>query len=574
VIDDPVAGRLALPNPEAKRVANLTAREQSWQDLEKASKTAGINRNKRTGRYVGGPAEVTSPQKRTAVAKRYADRTQAALDAGIPPGYFYDEGRQALARITDNPAEHELASLAYGPTSTQVGPFQNTNYMVRAFDQNAMGVPTNVTLYPNAQRRQMDAVMHGEDPWKGYKVDRYSYLLGPREPHVNPLQNMPPNDQWEGFGTGFPKGTVPAGPNQVAWSDDIRRRAADRLNTRRAEQGQKPLTNEEIQELHWASIRAETEGRPLELGPKDTVQGSLPSFRMQHGWEAEPGPTSGIGRLMSKEDYAGEVADVVLDEAGKDRIIRAMGGRLQDPAVRGSGVWEGEINPGFQSRSFVSHTQDRGLDPASAARVDATEAVRQYMLGQEGRAYSLNQPAKSATNRSIADFGGGIPSPEETARLQGILGEDAVVMPTADGYRVVSTGGDGKAFTETVGRLGGEPTYGKNVGGYDVMDWKGGRATEGLLGALDQSGMPGPRRLADSPQTRAIAGEMADLYQKLDAAGGLSQNQSLTRALETWRDQGLDGLRGLVKRGLAPAALLTLFAGAQGPASEPESGPG
>lgn len=581
------AGLLALPNPAAKKVANAVAREDAWQALEKASKNAGVKRSKSTGRYVGGPADVTSPQKRTPIVKRYDERTQRAIDAGIPPGYFYDQGRKELARITDTPEDHYLAAMAYGPTSTQVGPYQNTNYAIRAFDQQAMGAPTSVGLYPNNLRRNVDSALYGEDPWKGYKVDRYSYLLGPKDEHANPLQLMPPNDQWEGFGTGFAKGKVPGNATQVAWADDIRERALERMNRRRAEQGLRPLTREEMQELHWAAIRAETEGRPLELTDKDTLQGSLPYFRMQHAWEAEPGGTSGLSRLTSKEDYADEVYGLLSDEQGKDRVIRAMGGRLQEPIVSGTGVWKGATSPGFQSRSYVSHTAAGGLDPASKARVDATEAVRQYMLGQEGRAYNLLQPTTAASKYDIADIlTGQTPSPEDTLRLQGMLDEPmprdlpgggvmmesvpATVVPTAEGYRVVGHGDSGQRFMDSVSRLSDSPVYGRNIGGYAEYDWEGGKATEGLLKALESSKLPGPGRLADSPETRQIAGEMADLYRRLDAEGKLKQNQRLTDALEAWKTQGLDGLRALVAQGLAPAALLAIFASGAGGLSPAE----
>jgi hypothetical protein len=567
---------LALPNPATNRKKGAVDRAAAWEALDKSERNAGTKRSAKTGQYVGAAPGIQSPQKRTAIVNKYDERTQRAIDAGIDPDYFYGEGRKALERVTDSPAEHDLVSQLYGPTSTQVGPRSNTDYVIRALDQNAMGVPTSVTLYPNSLRPRVDSVLGGEDPWKGYKVDRYGYLLGPKSPSAHPQQGKPPNDQWEGYGTGGPRGKVPSGAAQVAWADDIRGRALDKTNARRVAAGDDPLNLEQSQALHWAAIRAEAEGRPLQINPNDTLQGSLPQFGVQHAWEAEPGPTSGIGRLTSKQDYADEVAGVVLDDQGKDRIIRAMGGRLQEPALRGSGVWEGEINPGFQSRSFGSHTQARGMEAPSAARIDATEAVRQYMLGQEGRAYSQVQQGGKAKDYDIADIltDDGIPSPEQTAVLQGRLGDRGIVAPTEGGYRVLGTGPQGGDFMGMIDNLPGTPTFGRNTGSYAEMDWAGGRATEGLLGALDESGMPGPARLADSPQTRQMAGDIADMYKRLESQGKLDPNQKLTRALEAWQTGGLDALRKLVERGLAPAVVLSLFAGGSDnePSSEPDLG--
>jgi hypothetical protein len=557
-----IPGKAKGPN----KTKGMVDRESAWQELEKANENVGVKRNK-SGRYVGGPVEVKSPQKRTAVVNKYVDRTEAAIDAGIPPGYFYEEGSNALKRITDSAAEHNTVAELYGPTSTQVGPYQNTNYAVRALDQNAMGVPVSVGLYPNSLRPKVDSVLAGEEPWKGYKVDRYSHLLGPRDKSVNPLQDMPPNDQWEGYGTGFEKGQVPSGPTQVAWSDDIRRRASDKINMRRAKKGQQPLKPGEVQELHWAAIRAETDGRPLQLNPADTLQGSLPAFGVQHAWEAEPGGSSGIGRLIDKDTYADEVAGVVLDKGGKDNIVRAMGGRLQEPAVRGTGVWEGEFNPGFQSRSFGSWTQAEGMDPASAARIDSTEAVRQYMLGQEGRAYNAVNPKSKVGDMDIAEYETGAPpSPGETGRLQGmlddgVLGGGGTIVPTEKGYRAVMYDAD-KELKKKAGMLGDDPVVGQNLGKYTEMDWAGGNATVDLLGTLDNS-LPGAGRLADSPATRQIAGDMADLYQRLEGEGKLKGNHKLNNALRAWQEGGLDAVRELVKKGLAPAALLGVLAASE-----------
>ena len=75
-----------------------------------------------------------------------------------------------------------------------------------------------------------------------------------------------------------------------------------------------------------------------------------------------------------------------------------MGGDLQLPSISGPGVYKGEVTPGYQSRSLVSHTLGGGLDPASAARVDATEAVRQFGLAQNARAGHVLQKAGRAAD--------------------------------------------------------------------------------------------------------------------------------------------------------------------------------
>ncbi len=57
--------------------------------------------------------------------------------------------------------------------------------------------------------------------------------------------------------------------------------------------------------------------------------------------------------------------------------------------------------------------------------------------------------------------------------------------------------------------------------------------------------------------------DLADTYSRLEAEGKLLPDQKLQLALKTWREKDLAGLRELVKKGLAPAAVLAVFAGQQ-----------
>ncbi len=550
-------GQNLLPNPERGRVANEVERAQKWAALDKATTQAGVKRNAKTGRYVGAGVGITSPQKKTALATKYKQRIQDSLDAGIEPGYFYEKGAQKLGKMTDSPAERQLAAQLMGPTSTEVGPYQNTNYMVRAFDQHEMGVPTSVTKYPNSQRPRVDAILHGQDPWKGYKVDRYSNLLGAGDKHTNPLGMMPPNDQWEGLGTGLKKGQVPAGPTQVAFSDRIRGDAVDRLNVERAAQGLDPLSLPEAQELHWAAIRAQHEGRPLQLNPGDTIQGSAPSFKFQHSFEAEPGKKSGLTRVTDKQDYFDQIAPIFKDEQGKDPLIRAMGGRLQEPSITGPGVFEGNISPGAQSHSFVSHTAKDGIDPASMARVDSTEAIRQWMLAQDARAGHVFVPGRAPSANAVptAQLPGKF-TDQQVLDIEGRLGSAISPVPSEEGLRLLDfSGGKPADFKAKIADL--NPSA---MGASHTMygEYEPGQFTKGMLDTLDEHAKlhPGVLGKADSPATRDIAGQMADVYRRLESEGKLTGSQKFQTALEAYKTRGLAGVRELVAKGLAPAALI------------------
>ncbi|MCH1602111.1 MAG: hypothetical protein L7S57_04625 [Luminiphilus sp.] len=533
---------------------------EAWDALSASTERVG-KRNK-DGSYVGGPKGVKSPQKRASVVNNYVERVDNSLNAGIEPGYFYGAGARALADVTDNAADHRMVAEMYGPTSTQVGPYQNTLFTLKALDQNAVGAEINTGMYPNSMRENLELNLNGVHPHQGYKVSRYSYNLGPQRLDVNDLETMPPNDQWEGLGVGWDSQHVPSGPAQVAYADDIRARAAEKINTRRAANGEAPLTLPEVQELHWAAIRAEMEGRPLVLNKKDTVQGSLGDFRIQHAWEAEPGAKAGMYRTgIGADEYNDQVLGVLKDDQGKDNLNRAFGARMQAPIVQGSGVWEGSLNPSNQSISYGAATKSKGIDPATAARVDGTEATRQFMLGQEGRAYSMMGDSSSIKGRNMADFKTGAPpTPDEHIELQSMVGDAGTVTPTEDGYRVIwFNDNDGKAFTEAMAGMPGEARFGKNFGEYNELDWEGGNATKQLLSVYDDL-PPGVLASADSGPTREIAGKIAKVYEELSEAGQLKANQKLTEALKVWEREGIAGLRKMVAQGTAPVALLAILA--------------
>jgi hypothetical protein len=299
---------------------------------------------------------------------------------------------------------------------------------------------------------------------------------------------------------------------------------------------------------------------------------------------------SGLLPQIAPQNYFDEVSGILMDPQGKDRFVRAMGGRLQSPSVPGGGIYEGAVHPGMQSRSYAAFTQANGLDPASLARVDTTEAVRQYMLGQDTRAGHLFREASNNTPLSgmdTADFVTGNAADVQQARqLQAQAdaafgAENTVIVPTARGYRVLNVRQDrlpNKDFMRQLKEidLPGDRTLGYRSSIYESRPDGPGGATRGLFEALEASGLPGPLAKADSPDTRAIAGQLAGLYNKLEAAGQLTGSQTLSRALEAWSSRGLEGLRELVRQGLAPAALLALLLGSDASTqqSDAESGRG
>lgn len=627
-VDIPPAPEIkALPNPARTRQRNREITQERWDALAAATKGAGVKRGKvkggdpiegpvrpddkplgktpkTGGRYVGAGPDVTSPQKKTSLVNEYIRRVKKALAGGIPRGYFYEGGRNTLESITPDVEHWRLMSELMEPTSTQVGPYQNLNYAITAHDQYRMGVPPKVGIYPNNLRPSVESALWDDQAFTGYKVKRYGNLLGPdwNSANLDELAKMPPNDMWEGFGTGLGldakgKKKVPSGPTQVAFSDHIRESARRRLNDELIAAGEQPLTSAEMQELHWLVIRAENEGRPLQLGPKDTLGGSLPSFTAQHSWEPKPTPDAGININMPMGEYSDEVVDIILDKAGKDRFIYAGGGDLQLQAIRGTGVYKGDTTPGVQSRSMVGKTEGGGMDPASKKRLEFTETMRQFALGQQARAahVPLSVDSRKAARMFEIKLGRQLSS-DEMADLDTLIntlvspaGENPWVMKNAgrnvpidteDGVRLMDVTGMTKSggrgdikkagFGDEMTRIedeikaitgGGELSPREYDSIYGEFDWAGGGVTEDLLKVIDDPDYPNIKRLADSPQTRELMGDIAGMYKRLEAEGKLTPNQKLVDVLDAWATSGLQGVRQLVKKGLAPAVVLSILGG-------------
>ena len=53
------------------------------------------------------------------------------------------------------------------------------------------------------------------------------------------------------------------------------------------------------------------------------------------------------------------------------------------------------------------------------------------------------------------------------------------------------------------------------------------------------------------------------LYPSSSTSGKLQPSQKFMNVLSAWKSGGIDAVRGLVQRGLAPAAILGVFSGMQ-----------
>ncbi|RLC97843.1 MAG: hypothetical protein DRI46_12295, partial [Chloroflexi bacterium] len=262
------------------------------------------------------------------------------------------------------------------------------------------------------------------------------------------------------------------------------------------------------------------------------------------------------------------------------------------PMLRGPGVYKGEVSPGIQSRSLVSHTQEGGLDRSSRQRTDATEAVRQLFMGQSGRGgHVLQKGGSPGKDDTFSVTTGRVPSDTEAKAVQDLLDENigfdakgnpnTTIVFTDNGYRILNLGGvPNRVFNrkltgmrDDLENITGEMEGigAKRSGIYEEYDWEGGTATKQMLETVDNPMYPGTAAKANSPETRRLAGEMADLYDQLREVGGMD-NAALTQVLRAWQEDGLPAVRRMVQQGLAPAAVLSVLGMYGGSAEQSEQG--
>ena len=269
--------------------------------------------------------------------------------------------------------------------------------------------------------------------------------------------------------------------------------------------------------------------------------------------------------------------------------------------MRGTGVWEGEPSPGFLSRHLVSQTMAHGLDPASAANVNFIEGMRQFALAQEARAGYIARKTTSPSQIDLVNFPTGrVPTERQTMAVEAMLVDrlgpgSATVVFDEGGFSIIKIdqGLSNKDFAQSMEVLSGDILKATGAGDirpitknrfssmYEEMEWKGGkpirRTSEGgyepgtrqmrlfsptreLLDLVDDPNFPKFLEVADSSKTRGLMGDIASVYERLQAQG-LQGNDALILTLRTWAKDGIPGIRKLVKQGLAPAGAVAIFSG-------------
>ena len=542
---------------------------------------------RKDGTYIGGPKGTRRPNQVQKLIDAYADRVREALKAEVPRGYFYKEGAESLRGLTSTDEEAAKLARTIGATSSEAPVASNFGWGTKAVEQADLRQRIDTGLYPNQVRGKLENILVGPDDVNIGKDKSQLYAMGlsPGRDSVT----LAPNDRWE-IRSIFGEGTTAPTDAQHRFMHRIREGAVRKL----ADEGIE-LSTLEAQELNWAMIKAIIENKTPRQAAGENIQNAINERLFQHTWETDSGGVRGHFENLpgeKKGQYHDVVGGAMIDQdTGRDVLIDAMGGTLQRPAVGGPGVYAGGVNPGTTSQSVVFQTKGKGIDPLSAARVESTEAIRALMLGQEAYAGNLVVPfapnVKPTKADAISVIGRRLDN-DSARQIDALVqkhfpnqGEwpDYAITNTEDGFSILSINPDRNKefvgqFAENIApeirqimgddadvALGKQRKLPGDEGLYGELPWDEGKATETVLQTVKDTEVPGLLARADSPETREIAGNVANAYRAVQEAGLGIPNERLMNMLDTWRTEGLAGVEKLVKQGLAPAVLLSILSG-------------
>lgn len=565
----------------------------------------GVGKSKRrvgtTGKYVGAPAGVDSPQALAQMRKSYMEQ----MEAGIPGREWYHEASKWVDETAPDGRRQAVADTL-GVTSQGTGVDTNLGFTVSAMNQHAAGQPVKTGRFPGNQSPLIEQSMVGDRTKLGPKRQPFADNLSV---DWNPDKAQHPvHDIWQGraFGYTHPDGKPwDAGfsPQQHAFMDEESALIMDRANKARMGgfDDWDPLRG---QAAAWTGAKI----RAGDLDPSDAAKhyGDFSGKYQAFGTHEQiPGANSGHA-----EELLGEPYDVRAqysqqagwqDSRGRDSIY-SSGGMITEPTTQGTGAYTPqstgllEVNPMEVARPLVT-TAEGAVRPGERALLDAGESARAYTDVQNAGAWHKVIPDSQTKmgDRTSLVINMGSPSEAQMRQLDALAKENGMfVIDTGTGVRLMNdpwsdagaarTGTTlGKDLKGDLGRRLNEITGGAKVerakieGGYEDYEslWQAGpgsgRATEKFLEDLDR--VPEfSSRIEPALRRKAAANLQRD--QALAAERGFQVREDIQNARRILSEGGLEALKKAVKAGaiLPAVAAAVLAPGEQEPSDQPPSG--
>jgi hypothetical protein len=386
-------------------------------EIEKAKKLfdqALIRRESTTGRYVGGPPGLDTPQKLASLRKKVEGLTRE----GAPGRFWYERsGKAILKAVGGDKVEAEKIAQAIAITSSGTPVGSNFDYALQAYLQNKAGQPITTGRFPAAMSKRLTDMFNGT-PWEGRKTNSF-YVNLMRE--IDPTLEQPVTvDLWMlrafGYGTDNPT------DQQYTFVENEVNRLADQL-------GWEP---QQVQAAIWVKAKADDEGITVDQAKFDYAD-ALEKNKLQISWESIPGRTSGHMLEMFdapyevQQQYHVDISKAFLDDNGNDIIAQRLG--IPTPGdFEAPGYFEGKVSPGTQTELAVPRKYKGpnygAVDPASLQLVNAYAAVRGILMKQDGVGFHrpFYNSTKKDANGVFLDIGRSF-TERETARLGEIMAE-------------------------------------------------------------------------------------------------------------------------------------------------------
>jgi len=478
---------------------------------------AKIRREGTTGRYVGGPPGLDTPQKLASLRKKVADLTLE----GEPGRFWYERsGKAILDAVGGDKVEAEKIAQAIAITSSGTPVSSNFDYALQAYLQNKAGQPINTGRFPAAMSKRLTDMFDGT-PWEGRKTNSF-YVNLMRE--IDPTLDQPVTvDIWMLRAFGY-KTDNPT-DQQYTFVENEVNKLADELD----------WEPQQVQAAIWVKAKADDEGISVSKAKFDYAD-ALEKNKMQISWESIPGRTSGHmleifdAPYEVQQQYHVDISKAFLDDNGNDIVAQRLG--IPSPGdFEAPGYFEGKVSPGTQTELAVPR-QYKGpkygaLEPAALDLVNAYAAVRGILMKQDGVGFHrpFFNPAKKDANGIQVDIGRNF-NEEETAQFAQILSK---LSGHSEYNPIGSTGGvriinfdylefDNKEFIKLVdqaldeldlGNTEATVKYFASQNGYAGNDWSVSKNGEGYISQLGGEGR--------SDIQRKIRDVITELSPRIDA---------------------------------------------------------
>jgi hypothetical protein len=541
-----------------------------------------------TGKYVGAPTSIDSPQKLAAMRQNYMQQ----VEAGIPGRDWYQDSSKWIQSVT-NPGGETALARTLGVSSQGTGVDTNLGFAVKGVNQFAAGLPVQTGRFPGDQSPLIEGSLQGSTAFLGPKRQPFASNLAVEwDPK---LAQHPVHDIWQGRAFGY---TTPSGkpwdagfsPQQHAFMDQQTQAINKTLNTKQVG-GFSDWDPLRTQAAAWTGAKI----KAGDLMPSDAAMhyGDFsPKYQASATYEQTPGVGTGHleGLANMPFDQRAQYSSAApwTDVRGRDTIY-GDAGMLVEPTRTSVGAYTPagtgllEINPAEVARPLVQ-TSGGNVIPSDAGLLNVGESARAYMDVQNAGAWHKvipNTQTAVGDRNSLSIPMSGSPSEDQMRKISELATANGMfAVDTGKGISLIndqySTIGAGRTGTslgkELQGDLGEKlqkvvGSRGERVkieGGYQDYEslWRAGQGSSKATQKFIDDMASNPK-FAESIEPALRQKAAANLKRDADfsAQTGTKVRQDVQEARKIFSEKGLAGLKKALKGGaVLPAAAAVVLA--------------